>query len=395
MSQTITTATFYGSTDQGMVRSNNEDSFIACQIWDDRHILLAAIDGIGGYEGGEVAAEIARETIISVVREGQGNDCFTTLKNAVVKANNLIVEHKRNDPQRSSMGCVVSSAIIDLDRQQLFMVHVGDSRLYQFIPSEGLKKLSHDHSLIGFREEQGYLTEEQAMVHPHRNIIDRSLGDEMHTVDDPDFLDTAIIPFFTSTQFLFCSDGLSDMLFSAEIADVLKNDGPVETEVDTLISLANEAGGKDNITVVIAKVTVPQSAPADDSQIDFDSFDEPHTLKAPITPRVAESTELTEINERKSAGKSLRITLNALIVSIAAAFIIGGAAGFFAGNFAAKQQAIKELKKEPQPSDSVVGVENNPCDSIADSLKVGKQEADSINREYGKMKGDTSATREP
>lgn len=367
MSQT--TATFFGNTDPGRIRSNNEDTFIATYVWDNSHLLLAAIDGVGGYEGGEVAAAIARDTIISEVRKHPIGDSLELLKSAVTKANNSIVDHKSHDPQRSRMGCVISSAIIDLDKKQLYMVHLGDSRLYRFTQATGLEKLSHDHSLIGYREEQGFLTEEQAMNHPQRNIIERSLGDTLHSPDDPNFLDTASYPIYETTQFLFCSDGLSDMLYSANIASVLQSGLPVETKVKTLIDMANQAGGKDNITVVIAKVEVPES-----NSNNVTTMPTAQTEDTDYEPEPEPAAE-----PQPSDKPAPRVGLPALIVSIAAAFIAGGTAGYFVGEPTGRQRALDEIKAEA-PLDSVVPIANNPDSILADSLQVGPQEADSVNR---------------
>lgn len=243
-----------GNSVTGMVRKNNEDSFIATFVWDDSHILCAAIDGIGGYEGGEVAAEIARDTITRYVETSGGKSCLSIIKQAVAEANNEILRQKEHRPELSQMGCVVSAALIDLTRRCVNIAHVGDSRIYSF-HNGTLTKISHDHSFVGYREEIGDLTEEEAMHHPQRNLIDRSLGDRFHMSDDQNFIDAAIFPIPEGeSQYLFCSDGLSDMLTSAQIASVLRSGGNAETEVAALIFAANEAGGRDNITAVIAKI---------------------------------------------------------------------------------------------------------------------------------------------
>lgn len=249
-------ASVFGFSDTGMQRSNNEDANIARFIWDDNHILCAAIDGIGGYEGGEIAAAIARDTIIRYVNAYPSSHPLTTIKQALVEANNEIVRAKEGDPKLSQMGCVCTAAIIDTDDCLLYMAHVGDSRLYQWTGGV-MTKLSHDHSLVGYREEVGDLTEHEAMHHPMRNQIERSLGDRFHQFDDENFIEATIFPITGQTQFLFCSDGLSDMLTSAQIASKLSNNSTPQQEVDSLIDAANAAGGKDNITVVIAKLDLP------------------------------------------------------------------------------------------------------------------------------------------
>ncbi|MCM1293159.1 MAG: protein phosphatase 2C domain-containing protein [Bacteroides sp.] len=249
----------FGLSDTGKVRTNNEDSFICQPVWDDKHFLLAAIDGIGGYEGGEVAAEIARMTIVDYVEGGSPDSRLIDLiKQALVEANNAIVRAKENNPNLAQMGCVATAAIVDIENRRLFMAHCGDSRLYSYA-DEKLLKLSHDHSLVGYREEIGDLTEEEAMRHPQRNLIERSLGYEVHMFEDPNFIDGAIFPLGAGrTEFLFCSDGLSDMLRSSEIAEVLALDVSVAEQAGQLIQLALDAGGKDNVTVVVGRFDMPE-----------------------------------------------------------------------------------------------------------------------------------------
>ena len=130
------------------------------------------------------------------------------------------------------------------------MAHVGDSRLYGFHNGE-LKKLSHDHSLIGYREEIGDLTEEEAMHHPHRNVIGRDVGSQKHKANDDDFIEAQVFPLLPNTTLLFCSDGLTDMITSSKIASILRQKTGLEEKADALINAALEAGGKDNVTVVL------------------------------------------------------------------------------------------------------------------------------------------------
>lgn len=273
----------YGGTDMGRVRQNNEDAFICQHIWDDNHVLCAAIDGLGGYEGGEVAAEIARTTIISYLNDFAFPEYGQLLKGAVIEANNEIVRQHQARPKVSQMGCVASVGLFDLSARFLYIAHVGDSRIYQF--SDGvLKKLTHDHSLVGYREEIGEMTEEAAMHHPRRNVIDRYLGERELPADTDGYIEMSIFPLHGDTRYLFCSDGLTDMITSAQIKEVLSEDITVEEQVKSLIAKANEAGGKDNVTVVIADITecreekAPEDNPAPDSDADVIT-DIPHGRK--------------------------------------------------------------------------------------------------------------------
>ena len=129
------------------------------------------------------------------------------------------------------------------------MSHVGDTRLYELAEGK-LVKLSHDHSPIGIREEMGILTEVEAMSHPKRNIIERCIGD-VSLENDTDYIETAIFPFKPGATYLLCSDGLTDLVTSAEISQILSEDTDIDNKTDKLIAAANNAGGKDNITVLL------------------------------------------------------------------------------------------------------------------------------------------------
>lgn len=253
---------FFGETNQGLVRTNNEDSYICQKIWDDSHILCAAIDGLGGYEGGEIAAEIARATIIKHLEDFASNKVSDLLKEAMIDANNEIVRQHMSRPKVSQMGCVVSVGLIDLSEKTLTIAHVGDSRIYQFFNGE-LKKLTHDHSLVGYREEIGEMSEEDAMHHPKRNVIDKFLGEQQLSYDSSNYVEISVWPIIGDTQYLFCSDGLTDLVTSKQIVEVLSTNISIGEKVNRLIACANEAGGKDNVTVVIADVKATEADKAD------------------------------------------------------------------------------------------------------------------------------------
>lgn len=299
---------YYGETNVGKIRTNNEDAFIAQTIWSNRYILCVAIDGVGGYEGGEVAAQIAQEYIPKHLAGLLRDNPLDALKEAVVEANNRICEARHQDSMRPNMGCVLSAGIIELDENVIDVVHVGDSRIYRY--EDGvLKKITHDHSLVGYREEIGELTEEEAMNHPQRNIIDRLLGDELHTTTDRGFFEASKWPLKDNTQLLFCSDGLTDLVTSAEITEIL--DKPISPEEKTkqLIDKANSKGGKDNITVVLAVANNPMSKP------------KPTVVEAPKAKSSAEPA--TENAASRKKGLSwLWITL-AIVAALALAFVAG------------------------------------------------------------------------
>ena len=246
-------AKYFGATNQGMVRTNNEDTYICQKIWDESHILCAAIDGLGGYEGGEIAAELARTTIIKHLEDFASKKIGELLKASLIAVNNEIIRQHEARPKVSQMGCVASVGIVDLSQGVISIAHVGDSRIYEFVNGE-LKKLTHDHSLVGYREEIGDLSEEDAMNHPQRNVIDKFLGEQHLNFDSENYVEVSAWPIIGDTQYLFCSDGLTDLVTSTQISNILSSEQSIKEKVEDLISSANEAGGKDNITVVLTDI---------------------------------------------------------------------------------------------------------------------------------------------
>ncbi|MFR9580283.1 MAG: protein phosphatase 2C domain-containing protein, partial [Rikenellaceae bacterium] len=201
--------TIFGNTDMGRIRTNNEDSFIIQNIWDGDHILAVVIDGVGGYEGGEVAAELARNSIVEYLEEYPNGERVDLLKQAVIDANNKIFAG-RETLELENMSCVLTSIIVEVKQRRICMAHVGDTRLYQYAYGE-ITKLSHDHSLVGYREEIGELTEEQAMKHPQRNIIGRDVGSSFLENSGHDYVEVATFPLIERSTLMLCSDGLCDM----------------------------------------------------------------------------------------------------------------------------------------------------------------------------------------
>ena len=242
--------TFFGNTDMGKIRTNNEDAFIAQNIWNENHILAVAIDGVGGYDGGEVASGLAQKLIVEYLENYSNGERLELLKQAVIYANNTIFAERKNLPQYSSMSCVLTAVLIEVEEMRINMAHVGDTRLYQFANNQ-LVKLSHDHSLVGYREEIGELTEEEAMRHPQRNVIGRDVGSTFLENGNTDYVETATFPLLPHSTLLLCSDGLCDMVTSNQMIDILQQTISIEEKVNALITAANNAGGKDNITVIL------------------------------------------------------------------------------------------------------------------------------------------------
>ncbi len=269
-----------GLTDVGQRRKDNQDTFICTPLWSESSALLTVIDGVGGYAGGDRAAAIAKESIERYMATPNG-DPLSMLREAVVFANNQINEQRQQDLRLSQMCCVLTAALADVSTGKLYFVHVGDTRLYRYRRGE-LTKLTQDHSLVGVREDAHELTEAEAMAHPRRNEILRDVGSGAHRVDDPNFLDSGETDFQPGDQLLLCSDGLTDMVTQAQIKAVLNRPISLDKQLSELVRVANQQGGNDNITVVLARndtktseSTVPTSGPTPKSS---------RSKKAPVVP---------------------------------------------------------------------------------------------------------------
>lgn len=239
-----------GMTDKGLVRTNNEDQYLIEKIWEGDAVLAVVIDGLGGYEGGEVAAGIAKEKIRDFIVNSRNGTGAELLKQAVTTANNAIYEASCANPRYQKMGCVLTAAIIDIKNKLVSMAHVGDTRMYGF-RNGILEKLSHDHSLVGRMEEMGDLTEMEAMNHVDRNLVDRVLGHEMHLSSDKGFIESQVFELHPDTTFLLCSDGLTDLIATSTIKRILGCPGSLKEKTQSLVKASLDAGGKDNITVVL------------------------------------------------------------------------------------------------------------------------------------------------
>jgi len=243
---------YYGITDTGRQRDNNEDAFFAEPVLSNQFIAACVIDGVGGYEGGEVAAAIAQQSILAYLRIPSG-EALTMMREAIASANENIYNEKLRSGMYPRMSCVATLALVDTARNKFYYAHVGDTRLYLF-RDKTLVKVTKDHSFVGFLEDSGRLTEEAAMQHPKRNEIHKALGFEA-PLPNADYIESGESPFLPGDILLLCSDGLTDLVPSAVISSVLNNGDTLEGKCRSLVDAANKAGGKDNITVVIVQHT--------------------------------------------------------------------------------------------------------------------------------------------
>ena len=236
------------ASDRGRLRPGNEDRH---SVDVDRGVFLV-VDGVGGHAAGEVAAAIAVDVIIQRLERPIGTPA-QRVREAIALANNEILRQAERSPAHAGMTCVLTLALLTED--QLTIGHVGDSRLYK-VTRDGLRKLTHDHSPIGEREDAQEISEADAMKHPRRSEVFRDVGSAFHEPDDPDFIELVDATFEPDAALLLCSDGLTDMISSAVILRTVREQaGAPDRVVHSLIDAANKAGGKDNITVVYAEGT--------------------------------------------------------------------------------------------------------------------------------------------
>lgn len=231
------------ATHPGLERPINEDRVLV----DEARGVFAVVDGLGGHAAGELAAETAVDVISRQLAASVG-DTGELIRNSITAANNRICDLAGGHEAWRGMACVLTLAIVQGDR--VTVGHVGDSRLY--LAWDGnLRKLTSDHSLVGEMEDEGELTEEEAMRHPRRNEIFRDVGSHPHAPGDPDFIDVREFPLRSDAALLLCSDGLSDAITSVRIRSILERyDGNPEAIARQLVDAANEAGGRDNVSVV-------------------------------------------------------------------------------------------------------------------------------------------------
>jgi serine/threonine protein phosphatase PrpC len=241
---------FFGITDTGKQRTNNEDTFIAQRAAKGSFVIAAVIDGVGGYSGGEVAAELARESFLKRLNKPSG-DVIPMLIDSFNQANERILKDKQEVEGHSLMACVATLAFVDIEKNQFYYAHVGDTRLY-LLRDQSLVKITQDHSFVGFLEDSGRLTEEAAMTHPKRNEINKALGFELQ-LDKGDYIETGQSPFLPGDMLLLCSDGLTDMVNKQDITDILTSHNSLQEKCKFLIDAANQNGGRDNVTVVLVE----------------------------------------------------------------------------------------------------------------------------------------------
>ena len=233
---------FVGLSDTGIVRSVNQDSYY---VDDPQGRFFIVADGMGGHAGGQEASKIATETIQAHLEAHWNNTEIASdvlLKDAIEKANQGILDDQSLHPERGDMGTTVVAVIF---RDIPWCVHVGDSRLYLWRDSE-LQQVTEDHTWVSLAMKSGEISKEQAKMHPWRHVLSQCLGRK-----DLFKIDLQKLFIQPGDLLLMCSDGLTEEVSDEEIKALLNQEKNCELVAEKLITAAKEAGGSDNITVVM------------------------------------------------------------------------------------------------------------------------------------------------
>lgn len=223
-------------TDVGKVRANNQDA----PIVSEKLRLYGVADGMGGHKGGEVASTSARDDLL---RELEGKTpSVAALSGAIEEVNRQIYHQQEHDDALTGMGTTLS--VLWMSDNFVYIGHVGDSRVYLLRDGE-FKQMTLDHSLVEQLVREGVLTEEEAQNHPMRNIITRAIG-----TDESVEVDVVVEERRKGDLWLACSDGLHGLVDDRQIRDALRQYAP-EKAADVLLKAALDAGGRDNVTLVI------------------------------------------------------------------------------------------------------------------------------------------------
>lgn len=250
-------------TNPGMVRSHNEDSV----TFDATHGLVVLADGMGGYNAGEVASGIAVSVLASEVRhrleavapeekDAESGDevGVSVLRDNVKKANLSIFNAAQSQPQYAGMGTTIVTGLFYDDR--VAVAHVGDSRMYR-LRGEVFETVTRDHSLLQEQIDSGIISKELAKLSKNKNLVTRAVGIEADVVPEVHLYDVEV-----GDIYLFCSDGLNDMVEDEDIGATLQMlQGNLSLAATQLIEQANDNGGRDNVSVILVKVKGSYAAP--------------------------------------------------------------------------------------------------------------------------------------
>ncbi len=252
-----------GKTDIGRRRKNNQDSFVIRQYEGAGYALGLVCDGMGGANGGNIASALASERFVACVekflnaeggraRTATEGDISLMLAHAVADANHAVFRASGKDESLKGMGTTLVAALVV--GGTLYAVNVGDSRLYLFAHGK-LTQITRDHSLVQYLVDAGKITATEAKTYPNRNVITRAVGIEKNI--EADIFSVDVRDLGPDACALLCSDGLSGYVDGQKMIDLLSGEEPYDGDrvATALIDAANEAGGTDNITVVLMRLS--------------------------------------------------------------------------------------------------------------------------------------------
>lgn len=238
----------YSKSDKGNVRETNEDYFYISNSLDQIQLFLLA-DGMGGYNGGEIASQLAIQTAKNYIEnnfkdiEKDRDSIIQLLGSSMEYANMVVYEKAKENPELQGMGTTLEICLIY--NNKAYIGHVGDSRIYR-VRKQFIRKLTQDHSYVQKLVKEGTITKEQAEHHPQKNMLMKALG--CNAFVEPDVM---VKGFLKDDILIMCSDGLSNMVDQQTIYEMASKN--IEQATKDLVQLAKDRGGYDNITVVIIK----------------------------------------------------------------------------------------------------------------------------------------------
>ncbi|MGQ0825688.1 MAG: Stp1/IreP family PP2C-type Ser/Thr phosphatase [Actinomycetota bacterium] len=287
--------------DVGRLREGNEDALLV----DERLMLFAVADGMGGHVGGEVASWTAIEAVRAGIANGR------PVNDAIASANDAVRERAATDPALAGMGTTMT-AIVVAGGRQLLVGHVGDSRAY-VLHDDTLRRITEDHSLVEELVREGRITEEQAESHPRRAIITRALG-----IDPEVEIDLFTVEVDAGDRVLICSDGLTGMVRDRDVERVLRAESDPQRAAEILVDAANTAGGEDNVTAVVLHVVeVDDSAVPDPELLAIPDPAIPAVSQPPPDVAAEPPTPSREALGRRIRGVALVVVPLVLVLAIA------------------------------------------------------------------------------
>jgi protein phosphatase len=403
-------------TDVGRVREHNEDNYVVCPdvqkkewffsdsiIESEEGTLLVVADGMGGLNAGEVASAIAIETVQNYFNQDNRNKIESheqvkdALINCINNAQSNMLSHAKEHPDTSGMGTTIVIAFIK--DNILHTAWVGDSRCYVFSKNTELYYATKDHSYVQELVDAKQITMEQAFYHPESNIITRSLGDNSNKAPKPDFCS---YPIELGDKILLCSDGLNGMLQDDAILKILHENENINDAAISLINAANDAGGHDNITLILSEIISVSSHTSSTDNIKLrkmelavnfnqvDSGNPFQTLKPIINSENEKGEEVSE--ETSSLDSSKKKNRRGLIIILMVIISLIAIGLFF---YVKHMKGKVEIKKNNTIHNNIDSASKNNKSLIDTINKSVPIKSPNENTSEGKMKNKKDSTKKP